>query len=285
MSNLEFEDDDQLSPTEPSKKKSTASSSPDGASFDPFANTNVSVNQDAASLGSTNAGSGVSPDQPGKAPSKTPSRPSSGLSKPQPQPTEEEDDDAPVDRRDLWQCPHCGAKNKPKRTTCRECGKSPEEPVAAPWYLQPRQLGIIGLVILTLWLLVSAMFHVDMSHKTPGIGTLDRSPRMVSTEEVVDLATGSLQVEATMSVSGRVLSAKGPIANGDVQVWEVMVLTGDASVVGDPQQFQQYRSDISAKEVEVRLNQLPAPLDVVDFVLLRIIDTNNALTDCSEEPI
>ena len=95
------------------------------------------------------------------------------------------------------------------------------------------------------------MFHVDMSHRTPGVSALDRSPRMISTEDVVDLATGSLQVEATLSVSGRVLSAKGPIVegigDGDRTVWEVMVLTGDPNVVGDAQQFQQYRSDISGQ--------------------------------------
>ena len=57
-------------------------------------------------------------------------------------------------RKDLWVCPHCGAKNKPDRDTCRACGKSPDEKVVKPIHQNPlvqaAVLAVVGFV-LVLW--------------------------------------------------------------------------------------------------------------------------------------
>ena len=90
--------------------------------------------------------------------------------------------------------PHCGAKNKPKRTTCRACGKSPDEAVVGPWYAQPRQLGIVGLVVLTFFLIVSALFSVDLGHRSPGLATLDTSLRLGSAEGQVTVNGQAVQL-------------------------------------------------------------------------------------------
>lgn len=89
---------------------------------------------------------------------------------------QEEADDAdlkPGSRKDLWICPHCGAGNRPNRDTCRSCGKSPDEAVAAPWFKQPIFLmGIGGAVIglILLYLVVSGPSFALGPASTAGIG-------------------------------------------------------------------------------------------------------------------
>lgn len=63
-------------------------------------------------------------------------------------PDPEPEDVKPGSAKDLWKCPHCGAGNKPQRTTCRSCGKSPTDPVARPWFLRPPVLAAAVVLVI-----------------------------------------------------------------------------------------------------------------------------------------
>jgi hypothetical protein len=118
---------------------------------------------------------------------------------------DENNDFAQGTAKDLWTCPHCGAKNKPQRENCRGCGKHPDDPVEKPWYVKPLivgpvVVGIIGVIMLMMWLT-----SVDMSMKPAGI--MDHAARVKSvSENIVDLGDSrKLFVRKTASVSGRVI--------------------------------------------------------------------------------
>ena len=88
-------------------------------------------------------------------------------------------DIVPGQAKDLWLCPHCGAKNKPARETCRECDKSPSDEVEIPWFKKPVILGAVGGGVLLLIILVSLMMRgPDLSLRPPGPGHLDSAPRI-----------------------------------------------------------------------------------------------------------
>ncbi len=114
---------------------------------------------------------------------------------------------APGTAKDLWTCPHCGAKNKPQRETCRECHKHPDDPVEKMWFQKPPILGaVVGGIVLFIVLIMWAT-SVDLSLKPAGV--MDSSVRSASaTEEIIDLGDNrKLFVRGQTSVSGRVIKA------------------------------------------------------------------------------
>ncbi len=87
-------------------------------------------------------------------------------------------DVAPGSRKDLWNCPHCGAGNRPGRPTCRTCGKSPDDPVVRSWAKNPLVIGGIAVAALVvLVVLVRAMTAVDLTCKEPNAQHIDKAVR------------------------------------------------------------------------------------------------------------
>lgn len=85
----------------------------------------------------------------------------------------------PGSRRDLWNCPHCGAGNRPGRDTCRTCGKSPDEVVIVPLLKKPGVLpAMIGGGVLVLVLLIWSLLGTDTSHRDATVDQIDSKPRI-----------------------------------------------------------------------------------------------------------
>lgn len=75
-----------------------------------------------------------------------------------------DDEIKPGQGKDLWTCPHCGAKSKPNRDTCRKCGKSPDEEVIIPLFSRPPvKFGAIGAAVVFLLIIFSVATSVDVS--------------------------------------------------------------------------------------------------------------------------
>lgn len=75
----------------------------------------------------------------------------------------------PGQGKDLWVCPHCGAKNKPNRNTCRACGKDPEDEVIIPLLSRPPvKIGLIVGILLVLVVAFMALTAKDLSLRPAG---------------------------------------------------------------------------------------------------------------------
>lgn len=148
------------------------------------------------------------PPAPGAAP--TP-----GAPPPPPLPSAQSDDGVkPSVRRDLWTCPHCTAGNKPDRTTCRLCGKSPQDPVVIPLHRRtPVRIGAVaGAVVLAIVLFLA--LRTDLSLRPAALAQVDVRPRIGGS------ATGTIELggnvrfaaERRISVCGRVAAVgTGPL--------------------------------------------------------------------------
>ena len=113
--------------------------------------------------------------------------------------------------KDLWLCPHCGAKNKPARETCRECGKSPSDEVETPWFKKPPILGAVGGGAVLLIILISLMMRgPDLSLHPPGPGHLDSAPRIGKGSGAEQDLGESRRFfpKKSISVSGRIIHAQ-----------------------------------------------------------------------------
>ncbi|MFM2090247.1 MAG: hypothetical protein RLZZ127_736 [Planctomycetota bacterium] len=151
---------------------------------------------------------------------------------PAPVPAAAEPDDPelkPGSRKDLWTCPHCGAGNKPDRSTCRACGKSPADPVLRPWNRNPVVLGGIAAAVVgaiaVLWLAT----RPDLSYRDPGAAGIDAAPRISGGPSAAsrDLPGGRVfEAAGRISVSGRVLASR-PFAGGGTSV--ALALGSDAA--------------------------------------------------------
>lgn len=194
-----FEGDD-----EPKKAKPVApakAAAPAKPAFDPFAGVPVKVNA------------------PGEVVPAAPAKPATGRvgtapAAPTPTPAAQDADDSelkPGSRKDLWKCPHCGTGNKPDRTSCRSCGKSPDEAVVVPWFknnvLRAGILAVICVVILlAVWL-----SRVDASLHEPGPAGIDQQRPRISgkAEGTIEVSDGiSFISTQRLSVSGRVVAVR-----------------------------------------------------------------------------
>ena len=192
-------DDESKKAAKPAAKPAPAPAKP---AFDPFAG--VPVNASAAPVAPPPAKPGT--NRVAKAPAPAPA------SAPPP-PADADADLKPGSRKDLWKCPHCGTGNKPDRTTCRSCGKSPDEPVVIAWYknnvIRAAIMAGIGLIVIGVVLLT----RVDVSLHEPTLANIDTKPRIAGTGIAsIDLGSGlRLEGEKQISVCGRVAAiGSGP---------------------------------------------------------------------------
>lgn len=119
----------------------------------------------------------------------------------------DEADVKPGQGKDLWACPHCGAKNKPERTTCRECSKSPSEPVIIPFSKTPAgRFGVPAAVVIVLLLLGWLLFGGSVKLVPSGPDQVDSAIRRggpVGAEETIHGLV--FQPRERIAVSGRVI--------------------------------------------------------------------------------
>lgn len=114
----------------------------------------------------------------------------------------------PGQGKDLWTCPHCGAKNKPKRTTCRSCSKSPDEAVVPVWQKQlPAILGAAAVVVIGL-LLWSFLAGPSFALTTPAVANIDDAIR----RDTSGGATISLADDRSFTVRGRIAACGRVVA-------------------------------------------------------------------------
>jgi hypothetical protein len=126
----------------------------------------------------------------------------------------------PGSRKDLWKCLHCGAGNKPDRTTCRSCGKSPSDPVAAPWWRSPVGLMAIagGLVVVVIAVLL--MNKADLRLRSADSTSIDDAPRRDARIEAASL--NGFVPTGRLAVTGRVIEAQ----QLDEQTLRVLLVLG-----------------------------------------------------------
>ncbi len=181
---------------------------PDKPAFDPFADAQPSPAPAPALAGPA-----------GKPPTNRVAKTAPTAPAPVPAPSQDDPELKPGSRKDLWKCPHCGAGNKPDRTTCRTCGKSPDEPVVVPWYknniIRAGILAAIGVIIVVIVLLT----RVDLSLREPSLANVDAKPRISGAAQgSIDLGSGlRFEGERQISVCGRV-AAIGPGPGGTLLV-------------------------------------------------------------------
>jgi hypothetical protein len=141
----------------------------------------------------------------------------------------EDPDLKPGSRKDLWKCPHCGTGNKPERTTCRSCEKSPSDPVAKPWFQNPLVLGGIaaGLAVaIGLWV----MTRPDLSLKPAGAANVDGVARTGGGGDTVAIGDGLVFNGRTrIAVSGRIAHTSGA-NNATLVVLALKGSTDDAAL-------------------------------------------------------
>ncbi len=147
---------------------------------------------------------------------------------PPPAASEAEDPDLkPGSRKDLWTCPHCQTRNKPDRSTCRECGKLPSDALEPAFYTKPVfKAAIAGAMVLVL--LLWFVTRPNLSFKAPGAPTVDRSVRKGSAlGGVRDLVGKTFKPHGRLSVSGRICATR-PLAEVE-GVTTVVLLLGSAT--------------------------------------------------------
>jgi len=167
-----------------------------------------------------------------------------------------DEDIKPGARKDLWACPHCGTKNQPQRTTCRSCGKSPDEEVVIPIHKKPAFLaGIAGAVVLLIVLIV-ALSGADLSLREPSADAVDKKLRLGSEHgEVRDVAGHQFTPNGTLAVVGRVAAVTQ--ANG---ITSVALALGKAAT--DDETFNALSTSIS----DGRINNPPDPSELLHLV-------------------
>jgi hypothetical protein len=156
-------------------------------------------------------------------------------------------DIAPGLAKDLWLCPHCGAKNKPSRETCRECKKSPQDEVEKPWFLQPRIIGPVAGGLVLVVVLIMWLSSVDLALHP--VGTVDKAVRAAgTTQSVEDLGdTRKFFIKKTAAVSGRVIA----VSDYAVAPWLQAVVVGLGSSASDDAAFGTWTAQFDGDTITV----------------------------------
>ena len=179
--------------------------------------------------------------------------------------------------KNLWQCRHCGAKNKPTRTECRSCGKSQDSslPIWKKKWFPAAVGGGVVVLLLAIWL---AMPGIDFSQVPARLDRIDRELRIDrSAGGPVRCAGASFQPAGKIALCGRVLQAEK--LGGASPGWKVYVAYGDAKQLGDAEIWPQVRVQEWDKAVDILLGDKPAPGDAFGIALLHIYDDQGALLD------
>ncbi len=246
---LAFEFDDAPAPQKKSEKAAPAASS-----FNPFGDQPVAVNSPAAVPPSAEKTGTGRVEKPGTSSAQKPG--TGRIEKPNPgtgriekpgtgkatKPTVSDPmigDIAPGLAKDLWTCPHCGAKNKPNRESCRECKKLATDPVEKPWYMEPKIAGPIAGGLVVLVLLIMWLTSVDLSLHPAG--TVDSKVRSASiTYEELEVGDNRhFSVKKTAAVSGRVITT----ADYAVAPWLTAVVLALGSQANDDAAFSTWSAE------------------------------------------
>jgi hypothetical protein len=177
-------------------------------------------------------------------------------------PDQAEDPDLkPGTGKDLWACPHCGTKNKPSRSECRACGKSPDAARDKPFWQKPAFLGgVIGgfALVLLLWFAT----RPDLSLKAPGATAFDVGSAVTTAER--ELVGRTFAPRGRISICGRILAHRAaPNAEG---VQDVVLLLGKAT-----------EAQVDAAGVifnNERIDEVPAGAKVLHLITAEKLDVS-----------
>jgi hypothetical protein len=167
-------------------------------------------------------------------------------------------DIAPGLAKDLWLCPHCGAKNKPHRETCRECKKSPADPVEKPWFLNPVIAGPVAGGVILVIVLIMWLTSVDLTLHSAGVVDAKVRSSSLPTRDIEVGDNRKFTVKKTASVSGRVIHANEyPVAP-----WLHAVVLGLGSSATDDAAFGSWTAEFDGEGYKVN-----APKYAVVFLI------------------
>ncbi|HEX3135527.1 MAG TPA: zinc finger Ran-binding domain-containing protein [Planctomycetota bacterium] len=256
---LSFEFDDA-----PAPEKKKPADKPAAPSFNPFDQpVAVPAANVASALAPTAPGTGrvekpgtARIDKPGTGRVEKPAtarveKPGTGKSSKPPAVDPADADIAPGMGKDLWLCPHCGAKNKPTRETCRECKKSPADEVEKPWFMQPKIIGPVAGGVVLLIVLIMWMTNVDLTLHPAG--TVDNKVRSASAPpQDLDLGeTRTFTIKRTAAVSGRIITTtEYPAAP-----WLIAVVLGLGSSAKDDATFSNWSAEFDGSGYSVKAPQ------------------------------
>ena len=163
-----------------------------------------------------------------------------------PAPEPEPEDVVPGSGKDLWTCPHCGSGNKPQRTTCRSCGKSPQDAVAKPWFLRPVTM-IAAVAVVVVVLAAMKFLRADLSLHPADAAHVDKAIRSGGGREPdIEVDGRTFTPRKQMSVVGRVVATRAhPSVSGVTTV--VLALGADAKDVA----FEQVAATFNGERTEV----------------------------------
>ncbi len=240
----------------PAKKTSPAPPPAPAGGFDPFAGTKVTLDPTAA------------PVAPAAAPG-APRQPGTGrTAKPAPAEDPGDADIAPGQGKDLWACPHCNARNKPGRETCRSCGKSPQDEVDLPWHAAPAaRIGIAVGALVLLIVIVSSLFGGGEVELVPADAAhVDGAPRYGGGSDAIKiLGDGRRFVgEKRIALCGRVLGSM----SGNVGSHRIAVALGSSAEDGA---LASYAVDTTDGDFKV--------LPEADMVVVELLTADSGMPD------
>ena len=157
----------------------------------------------------------------------------------------------PGTAKDLWMCPHCGAKNKPGRETCRECRKDPSDPVEIPWFKKPLVIGpVVGGVILVVMLL-TWLASADLGLHAAGVP--DSKVRYAgTTHQELELGESrKFSVKKSAAVSGRVIFTSDYAA----APWLTVVVLGLGKEASDDATFSKWTAEYDGEGFTVNASR------------------------------
>ena len=245
---LSFELDDAPAPVKKAEKSETKEAKKAAPAFNPFADQAVAM-PTAATPATPVAPTANLKEKPGTGRIGT-----GGIEKPavakstKPAIDPADADIRPGTAKDLWMCPHCGAKNKPGRETCRECRKDPGEPVAIPWFKKPLVIGpVVGGVILVVMLL-TWLASADLGLHPAGVP--DNKVRSAGiTHQQIDLGeTRTLSVKKSAAVSGRVIFT----SDYGIAPWLTAVVLGLGKDASNDAVFSTWTAEFEGRGFEVK---------------------------------
>jgi hypothetical protein len=265
---IEFIEDNDPPPQKPEKKLTAPA-------FDPFGDVNVSpedmrvvpppsVNKPAAADVApidVFAGEDVQVATPGAdAPAEPPPKSAGGI-----------EVDRVKPRQDLWTCPHCGAKNKPDRDTCRACGKRADEKVVTPIHQNPlvqaAALGVVGF-LLVMWF----VFGGESMALKP-VGAIDTQVRSDNSGgEEISVGKVPFQPEGRIAVAGRDIRA-ATFVGGDDGVRSILIVLDPQAA--DDAWVENLRVNWNSSRIKVEHRQD----GTVSFAVLHVIDGRDTLPD------
>ncbi len=174
----------------------------------------------------------------------------------------------PGQGKDLWNCPHCGSGNKPGRTTCRACGKSPDEPVAIPWFKQPKNVGTIGGVVVLLILVFTFWPGANVTMKPADAAHLDSALRQAGGATAKDVDGRQWLGSKRVAVVGRVAAV---LTHAEPATLRTVILALGKAAANDDT-FATVKANFAGERPEIDSPNL-------NTVVLHLMPSSGALPD------